>query len=260
MITPEELLNKLTDKLIEIALEPKKRKAFELSYALDSMHEATIRYSKDAPTISNIEAYTLALYYCNKLCLPHSEDTEVELLKKLLAEIDTISNDCDNICSNIMALLRNHHESSYDYESKFNFCRLYIKEKCNLFHGVNLYDLEWFMTLLRQNKDYEDMVSTVDNIIVYITSAEEPEIICGSEEEYNAAIEYDRRLVEYVELQFNGIATEWMFIKDAILQAYGLYIPSLEQFVRIGGICSQKKEFDHNYPRAEKGYKKIRDS
>lgn len=258
MITPEELLNKLTDKLIEIALEPEKRKAFELSYALDSTHEATIRYSKNAPTISNIEAYTLASYYCNMLCLLHSEDTEINLLKKLLAELDTISDGYDKISAHITALLRDHYESSCGYEPKFNFCRLYIKEKCNLFRGVSLDDLEWFMTLLRQNKDYENLVSTIDNIVVYITSSEDPDtLIYDSEEEYNAAREaYSKNITEYVELKFNEIPKEWMFMKDAILQAYEFYFPPQELFVRILGIYSRKNGFDHYYTRAENGYSK----
>lgn len=115
MITENELLDLLTDKLIEVALDKKKRKAFELSYALDSTHEATIIYSKDVPTISNIEAYTLASYYCNLLCLPHSEDSEISSLKKLLAELDTISNGYDKICSHITALLRNNYEIATFY-------------------------------------------------------------------------------------------------------------------------------------------------
>lgn len=258
MITPEELLNKLTDKLIEIALEPEKRKAFELSYALDSTHEATIRYSQNVPTISNIEAYTLASYYCNLLCFPHSEDSEISSLKKLLAELDTISNGYDIISSHITALLRNNYEISCDYQSEFTFCRLYIKEKCNLFSGVSLDDLEWFMALLRQNKDCENLVSTVDNIVAYIASSDNPEtFIYESQEEYDAAMKtYSKSLTEYVEIKLNEIPEELKFMKDAILQAYKLYNPSSESFVRMTRIYSRKNDFDHIYTRAENGYSK----
>lgn len=256
MITENELLDLLTDKLIEVALDKKKRKAFELSYALDSTHEATIIYSKDVPTISNIEGYTLASYYCNLLCLPHSEDTEINILRKLLAEIDTISNGNDRI--HITALLRNHYETSCDYESTFKFCRLYIKEKCNTLNGVCLDDLDWFMALLRQNKDCENLVSTVDNIVAYIASSEEPEIhIYEIEEEYGAALKaYSRNLTEYVEIKFHEIPKEWEFMKDAILQACGLYIPPQEQYVRMLLVYSRKNYFDHIYTRAENGYSK----
>lgn len=46
MITAKELLDKLNNKLIEIALEPKKRKKFELSHIVDATHATTITYFK----------------------------------------------------------------------------------------------------------------------------------------------------------------------------------------------------------------------
>ena len=88
--------------------------------------------------ISNIESYTLSSYYCKRLCLPHTVEEETGLINKLLAELCLITgNDYDKTSTFITALLKDHYESTCDYETQSRFCKTYILGKSESFQGVS---------------------------------------------------------------------------------------------------------------------------
>ena len=88
--------------------------------------------------ISNIESYTLSSYYCKRLCLPHTVEEETGLINKLLAELCLITgNDFDKTSTFITALLKDHYESTCDYETQSRFCKTYILGKSESFQGVS---------------------------------------------------------------------------------------------------------------------------
>ena len=88
--------------------------------------------------ISNIESYTLSSYYCKRLCLPHTVEEETGLINKLLAELCLITgNDFDKTSTFITALLKDHYESTCDYETQSRYCKTYILGKSESFQGVS---------------------------------------------------------------------------------------------------------------------------
>lgn len=257
MTTPEELLNMLTNKLIEIALDPKKRSEYSISYMVDSTHSNTIQYYRNRPMISNIEPFTLASYYCKKICVKHSEEEEIVCIKKLLSELEKMSEEDYVEAYLFISETLKRHFKTCDSESAFRFYKSFIELKSKCFQMVSQSDLTLFLSVLRNNKEYEALGAIIDDMITRITSVEEPQFSeFATKEEFQEAIQsYVSILVGYVDSKSKQLTPEWMFMKSAILQAYDLFDPT-EAYIYFLKLRDPKLSFDRNYFKAEKGDKK----
>lgn len=243
--TAKDLIESLSDRLIEIALHPEKRKNFSISYIVNDTSHCTIQYYKNSPHISCIEPFSLALYYSDVYRCASSEEERSECLEKIVEQILLIENDQDKAEAEVQVWTNLKLYCEGKDEMAFLKCsRLCLDALSRSKDGVSIEDLNNLRALL-DGDEYKSVAETIDNITAFIGSAEAemPEPV--NNEIYSEFID---KVAAYAREAIEALEEEWSFLLFAILQAHGF----IENVFR----RPAKGTFDFNYPKAEKGDKK----
>lgn len=247
MITSaKELIDNLSDKLIDIALYPEKRKHFSISYIVNANSYSVIHYYKNSPRISCIEPFTLALYYSSGYCNANSEKEREDYFVKIGEQLKLIDNDLDRADAEgqVWTNLKLYYEGKDDMT--FLICSKSCLRTLSMSkEGVSIEGLKDFRSQLDGIEEYKKVAETIDNITTFIESAEAEIPEPMNEEIYN---EFVNKVANYARKAIEALDEDWSFLLFAILEAYDL----AENKFRIPA----KGTFDYYYPKAEKGDKK----
>ena len=262
MLTEEQLIIKITDKLIEIAKHPEKRKEFIVAAGNDYFY----CYRND-PMMCDVDKYILATYYALQIKKAKKHDDLLDLYKKSVEHINEMTDSID--ANNAMTFLSNivslYYQKKKDLSAEIEFLIDSFNFSINTQEGVTIDNIKSLISLTKKDENYAPLYELLSSIDCYFTDFENsfqnednpeqawPEYaqkaISDINEKVYAAFDEDKveeqEKGDMKEDEDDNIIDPDSFAK-AILQAYQIIVPPKRKSPRKG-------DFDYYYNKAEKG-------
>ena len=244
----ERVLELLTNKLIEVGKWPNLRKDFTCSYQTASSRILTFQFWKNNPKMSNIEYFTLILYYSDKIEHIKSGNKINDIINRgceLLGLINDVS-DWSTASIAWWSSLYRYYERIGNKDATYRCCILWLDALTQSPNGPSENTLNKYMKFLEEDEERQLGRKAIDDLTDYIEEQYNSMIQRGeSEETYR---EYIHAVCEYATKIQETLPEEYYPAIKAILQLDGIVKIPKRARIRQG-------TFDYCYSGAEEGDK-----
>lgn len=249
MITEEQIIKSVTDKLIEVAKHPEMRKEYVVSVENKGFY-----CYRNNPLMCDVDKYVLASYYAGNILYTTNETECLECYNKSLEYLRKMNDriDSDRLLVFLSAMMVHFYNKKGDTSKALDYLRFNIFCSTLVPDGANIDQIKKWRKLEQQAKDeggkglYLLFLLEMDGYFKdykkRLRLAKKPDETKYAQE----AIAYVHNRIKDIHTYDDELDEKSDWIPMAILQAYGI-------MGTIRRPRPRKGEFDYYYNKAEKG-------
>ncbi len=249
MITEEQIIKSVTDKLIEVARHPEMREEF-----IVSVENKGFYCYKNNPMMCDVDKYVLASYYAGNILYTTNETECLECYNKSLFYIREMNDriDSNRLLVFLYGTMVHFYKQKGDTSKAIEYICSQIFWSTLVPNGVDIDQIKKWRRLEKQSKDecgegyYLPFLLEMDS---YFKDYEKRLRLAKNPDETNYAQEakaYVYKRAREIHAYENELDEQSDWVPMAILQAYGI-VDTIKH------PKPKKGEFDYYYNKAEKG-------
>lgn len=255
MISEEQIIKSVTDKLIEVAKHPEMRKEF-----LVTVKNTQIYCYKNTPLMCDIDRYVLSTYYACLLALyAKTDDDLTEFFNKSLEHINQMVDSIDlcNAMAYLYAIVSQYFQKQKGLSDEISFLVESFLYSADTPEGVTIEDIRKLRSLAKKDPNNVPLYEFLSDIDSYFKEFEKK--LDKEDNPEQSWPEYAQKAISDINEKCLASFEEDIASEDEeedriepdrfakiILQAYKIIEPPKRKSPRKG-------EFDYYYNKAEKG-------